>query len=238
MNKSLGWRAHLYALAGTLLVLLVGLIGVHEMVSPFRSRQLPLGRRENIGELVGSSQACQTFIAEYPGLSCVEVRLLDYGRQNLGPFTFHLCAAPGESRDIVTLTHDASSVRSGDYYAFEFPPLPDSAGRSYRFCLEAPDAVLLNSITVQGTLEDAYPAGEATFREMWGQSAGVRDLVFRLGYTLSFSQKLAALAERLTEYKPFLCGDWRFYVLLFALYPSLLYLLFFRMMRRSEDAGD
>ena len=235
MSKSPGWRAHLFALAAIAVVLLVAFAGVNQMVSPFKSRRLPLGEREDIGELVASSRVCQTFVAEYPGLSRIEVILLDYGRQNTGPFFFHLRSTPDARRDMVTLTHDASSVKNHDYHVFAFPPLADSAGRSYSFCLEAPSAELQNSITALGTLADVYPAGEAIFYEMWGRRAGVHDLDFRLGYTLSFSQKLAALSDRLTAYKPFLCGDGRFYAWLVATCLVLLYLLFLKMVRGSKD---
>ena len=142
------WKAHLFALAAIAVVLLVAFAGVNQMVSPFKSRRLPLGERKDIGELVASSRVCQTFVAEYPGLSRIEVILLDYGRQNTGPFFFHLRSTPDTRRDIVTLTHDASSVKNSDYHVFAFPPLADSAR----------DPVVGDGFPDHSSLAKGYPA--------------------------------------------------------------------------------
>jgi hypothetical protein len=184
-----------------------------------------VGERRRMGELVATSRACQTFVAQYDDLFRVQVKLADLERQNNGPFYFRLRAISNPPQDILTLTHDASDVVNRAYHTFEFPPIHDSAGRSYRFCLEAPEAELLNSIAIVGTLEDTYPHGKATFRDMW--TWGAQDLDFRLGYEFSMMDKLAILSKRLSAYKPFAFGAQWFYALLGMAYLGLLYLAFF-----------
>lgn len=191
------------------------------------------GTRERIGELASTSRVCQTFVAQHEGLSQVYVKLDNYDRQNTGPFVLHLRTKPDDVQDLRTLTHDAAQVEKEAYHLFEYPPIHDSAGRSYCFCLEAPDAQLDNSITAIGTLENLYTDGTAVFREMWGQGIGVRDLDFRLGYDLSLTGKLAVFARRMPAYKPFMFGAGWFYSLLAVVYLALIYLTLVMSVPRS-----
>lgn len=189
-------------------------------------RELDANRQEGIGELVATARVCQTFLARHDGLARIEVLLDNLGRQNRSTFTFTLRAAPDDPEAIVRLTGDAAEVGHLAYYPFAFDPLPDSAGQSYAFCLEAPEADLQEAITAIGTLDDGYAEGQAVFRDMWGGAAGVQDLDFFLAYRLSLPQKLRVLGERLAADKPFLCGAPWFYALLGAACLVLLYRLF------------
>jgi len=176
--------------------------------------------------------------AQYDGLAGVEVRLTDRGREARGPFQFDLRAAPDADRALVSLTHDASEVSRDVYHVFEFPPIESSAGRSYAFCLEAPEAELASSITAIGTSEDWYPEGEAIFRDMWVEAGGVPDLDFRLGYRLALWEELAVLSERLVANKPLLCGARWFYAAIGIAYIILLYALLARSIpAREEDVS-
>jgi hypothetical protein len=193
---------------------------------------------EGIGELVGSSRVCQTFVARYDGLSFVRVRLNNYGRRNTGPFHFALRTRPDAPQDILTFSHDASQVENNAYHTVEFPPIHGSAGRSYCFCLEAPKAELLNSITALGVVADMYPHGEAIFRGMWGESAGVRDLDFHLGYRPSMLDRLIILSERLPANKPMVFGSRWFYVLLGLAYLAFWYLVLVKIvMERGKHCN-
>jgi hypothetical protein len=232
------YKPHLPALAVVVLVCFLGFLGVNETTSHLRLVSPEQGKRDGIGELVGSSRACQTFMSPYNNLNQIEIMLSNYDRQNTGPFLFHLRHAPDDEKPIVTLTLDASIVKKTDYVLFEFPPIPDSGEQTYAFCLEAPEAELLNSITALGVLGDTYLNGEAIFRDMWGQKAGISDLDFRVGYALSAWDKLVVFAEQLTRYKPLICGDWRLYVLLGISYLALLYGLVLKIAQPSTDAQD
>lgn len=228
-NRHLLCKRYVSALAVAVAIFLLGLFGINRMLNEFRSGPPATGKRTGIGELVGTSQVCQTFLSEYSQLAQVEVAFATFDRQNIGTLIFVLHSAQGAPQDIVTLSLDISQIKDNKYHSFVFPPRADSAGKTYVFCLEAPDVDLASAITPIGILQDVYPDGQASFRDMWGESAGVQDLDFRIGYTFSFSQKPGVLADRITRYKPFLCGDWRFYVLLVIVYLVLLYGLFFKL---------
>jgi len=224
MGVSTRWKSHVLPLLIGSLVLLVFIIGVNKTLSDPEAGA-PRGEREGIGELVATSRACQTFVAQYDGLHRVVVKLDNLGRENSGPFAFALRTAPDADQNLVSLTHDASTVGSHAYHTFGFAPISDSAGQHYSFCLEAPKAGLDSAITAIGTLEDTYPDGQVVFRDMWGARAGVQDLDFSLMYRLSPWKKLAALGARLAANKPFLCGRAWFYGFLGIVYLALLYKL-------------
>ena len=191
-----------------------------------------------MGELAATSRVCQTFVAAHDGLARVEVRLTGRNRKDSGPFHFYLRTVPDADHDLVSLTHDAAAVNSNVYHVFRFRPMPGSAGQSYRFCLEAPEADLDSSIAAVGTVEDWYPQGQATFRDMWVEARGVQDLDFRLGYRLSLWERGVALSDRLVANKPLLCGVRSFYVLLGTIYLILLYGLLARSVPARDVAGD
>ena len=104
--------------------------------------------------------------------------------------------------------------------------------------MEAPEAELESSITAIGTVEDWYPEGEATFRDMWVEAGGVQDLDFRLGYRLSLWERGVALSDRLVANKPLFCGAKWFYALLGSTYLILLYVLLARSVPARENDPD
>ena len=228
-------RAHWLAAIVLLLVILLFISGMNQTVNNLRMVWSVSDEHEGVGELVATARACQTFVARYDDLNRIDVMLADYNRRNSGPFIFYLRNAIDDEQNIASLTQDASTVKGTAYYSFEFAPLPDSAGRSLVFCLEAPQAELHNSITIAGVLRDTYAGGQAVFRDMWGADAGVQDLDFRLGYDLAFGNKLIVLTDRLTQYKPFICGDWRFYALLGIVYLALLVKLISKFAQPPAD---
>ena len=226
----------LVALASIACMAVIGSIdGARVPVVPVRPSPVPHTPAQ-MGELVATSRVCQSFVAQYDGLTRVEVQLTDQGREASGAFYFHLRTAPDADRALVSLTHDASEVSRDVYHVFDFSPIEGSAGRSYAFCLEAPEAELASSITAIGTSEDWYPEGEANFRDMWVEEGGVPDLDFRLGYRLSLREELAVLSERLVANKPLVCGARWFYAAIGIAYITLLYALLARSVPARE--GD
>lgn len=226
------WRAYLGALASVVGLLLLGLVGIWRSVEGVSTDQLEASA--TVGELLSSAAAGQTFVAEYAGLSRIDVSLATYARSNTGPLTFHLRTSPDAQEDLAALTVNAAAVADNAYYAFKFPPIRDSAGRSFYFCLEAPEAAPGNAITVWGSTEDVYPDGEAILQGLEGN--GVRDLTFRLGYDPPLWQRVNILAERITSNKPSVWGDIRLYILLSVVYLALLFLLFARLL--NADAAE
>jgi len=214
------------ALVGIAIVLSLGLMGAWRVVEDTRTEQ-PLASA-TVGELYGPATAGQTFVAEYPGLSHIEVMLATYGRRNTGTLVFHLQAAPDAAKDLVRLTVDTATLKENAYHAFEFPPMRNSANRALYFCLEAPEAKRGNSITVWGATEDVYPDGEAVLKGLKGDD--VRDLTFRLAYDPSLIERVSILLDLLTANKPSLWGAKWLYISLAAAYLALLYALLVRLM--------
>lgn len=212
------WRGRLFPLGTALLVLFLGALGARKtLLDPGAG---PSYRRYSLGELVASARVCQTFVAEYEDLSQVEVRLANSDRNGRGAFLFHLYEVGDGEGHLFALLHDASAVIDNAYYAFVFPPIPDSAGRTYRFCLEAPEAELETAIAAVGIAEDAYRRGAATFRDMWHGEA--QDLDFQPGYRLSAVRWAAIFGQRLSAYKPSLFGSGWLYLALGLAYLVLL----------------
>lgn len=209
------WRAHLLALGGVALVAGLGLAGIQATVPEVYTAQ-PLASVV-VGELVTSARACQSFIAHYPGLRSVEVPLSVSGQRDPGPVLFRMEGA----EEIVSLALSGSEVDGGAYSVFSFPPIHDSAGRRFTFCLEAPEAKPGSGVVLRGTWEDVYPEGEALLEGLHGPD--VRDLTFRAEYEPTLISRLGVFLERVAEGKPSLWGDRRFYLLLFGVYLCLLY---------------
>ena len=232
MSNEPKWKRHVLALGATALVFAVALLGINKMLSDPEAGPPTPGGQEGIGELVATSRVCQTFVAQHGNLSQVKVKLSTFGRSNTGPFFFHLYASADPAHALFTHTPDAYDVVDFHYHVFPFAPIRDSAGRSYRFCLEAPEAGVLNSITAIGNLSNTYPHGQATFRDMWGQAAGVLDLDFHLGYRLPIWKQLAVSLERLASHKSLLYGDKRLHALLGVAYLALLYGFFARFVAK------
>jgi len=217
-----------WVIAATLLLLILPLgistsgLGTPLIVSA-NQRSAP---RIYLGELAGTSRVCQTFVATYERLSEVQVRMHNLGKRTDAPFLFHLRTSP-EGENLVTVESSTSQVGYEDYVRFAFAPIPESAGKTWTFCLEAPQVELSEAVTVWGVLEDTYPDGEILlFGGMWGQEVGVQDLNFRLGYSLDRRSKVEMIVRRIAEYKPFLCGSRWFYALLVLAYLGLKFILF------------
>lgn len=215
-------------------MLLLGLLGIQEAAGNVYEEQPHVSAL--VGELVTSTTAGQTFIAEYPGLSHVEILLATYARRNTGTLVFHLREAADTADDLVTLTVDAAKAKDNAYNTFEFTPIRDSANRTFYFYLEAPEAEMGNAITVGGATEDTYSHGEAVLKGLEGHN--VHDLTFRLGYDLPTMAKVNIFLEHLVANKPSLWGDKCLYISLVVAYLSLLYALLIWAMRSGFSERD
>jgi hypothetical protein len=234
MTPHIVWKSHLRAIAAVGVLILIGAIGALKTLHDPDAGP-PAGEREGAGELVADYRACQTFVAEHNGLNQIKVLLDDLGRRNRSTFTFTLQRSPDDEQAIVSLTEDAYEVNSNTYYALSFPPIEDSAGKQYAFCLAAPGTDLAKAITVIGTVRDTYPDGRAVFTPgMWGKGR-IEDLEFHLGYDLGPWAQVGVLLDRLGADKPaFFSAGW-FYALLIAGYLALLYLLFLYQPPTQEE---
>jgi hypothetical protein len=158
----------------------------------------------------------QTFVAPANGLYRIDVLLLDYGRHNTQPVTFHLRHSLQSTTDLFTQTFMASEVRGPTWLSFHFPPLPESAGQTYFFYLESPASTEGDAITFGGVLRDFYPQGEAYLND---QASSNADVAFRTYYAeITTGQKIRMLAEQLVRGKPAVWGKLGLYGGLLGIY--------------------
>jgi hypothetical protein len=197
----LAWLAFVVGLA------VVAVSALDQIDMPFEGQDTRSGP---VGQLVGQERVGQTFVARYDHLYRVDLFLGTYARSNTKDVIFHLRAAPDAPADIFSTTFNAATVKDYAYRSFTFPPIPDSAGRSYYFFLESPSSEDGNAITAWKQTEDLYPRGQ-----MVQNGAPVEgDLQFQAHYRPTVRGRLTALLDRLAENKPSVWGDRRFYVVL------------------------
>lgn len=181
-------------------------------------------------EIKGDLAIGQTFLAPVDGLQRIDVVLRTYGRRNTHDVTFYLKQSLDSPEVIYQETFDASEIRNNSWRTFEFPPIPDSAGRTFFFYFASPDSVKGDAITVGGALGDLYNGGNAYL----GPVPADADMAFRTYYGLSPGEKLAILGERLVENKPSVWSDIRFYLLLAGLYVLILLVAFVELIRLAQ----
>jgi hypothetical protein len=100
------------------------------------------GSADPMGEVADTITVGQTFVARYPNLS----------------LTLHLRNGPREDKDLAISTIATQPVQDRDCYTFSFPPIADSAGRTFYFFLEPPTAPT-GYIAIWGDKSDAYREG-------------------------------------------------------------------------------
>jgi hypothetical protein len=183
--------------------------------------------------LIRGVQLGQTFIAPRSGLQRIDVLMYGPLWHHAQPATFHL-REQGADQDLVSLTVDAGEVRGWRWQSFRFAPLVDSAGQTYYFFFDSPASGPDDALNLGGVEGDLYPNGTALIN---GHPA-FADMAFKTFYAnVSLSDKLSALVGKLTEHKPSIWGDIRFYVLLALLYLLLVVLSgwYLRQMRLPDD---
>lgn len=180
-------------------------------------------------EIQGDFILGQTFLAPRDGLQRIDVMLRTYERQNTHDVTVYLKQSPDSPEVLYQETFNAATVWNNRWRRFEFPPIPDSAGKTYFFYLASPDSVAGDAISVGGATGDFYDHG-ITYLAI-GPAQG--DLAFRTYYNLSTSKKLTMLGQRLVEDKPSLWGDINFYLLLLALYGLILLRIFIELFKAT-----
>jgi hypothetical protein len=160
----------------------------------------------------------QTFTAPVNGLQRIDVALRTYGRRNTHAVTFYLKQSPDSPQVIYQEIFNASQISDYPWRTFKFPPILDSAGKTFFFYFASPESVTGNAITVGGAQGDWYNGGTAYF----GPVPTEADLAFRTYYGLAPSAELTLLAQRIIEAKPSIWSDFRFYLLLLVLYVLIL----------------
>ena len=183
--------------------------------------------------LVGGLELGQTFVAPHARLDRIDVLLYGYRRSNTQPVTFHLRKDDAEQDD-VSFTFNAGEVWGWRWRSFRFEPLAGSAGQTYYFFFDSPTSTPDDALTIGGVEGDLYPNGTALIN----RHPAFADAAFKTFYAdVSLTDKLSALVARITQAKPSIWGDVRFYVLLISLYLLLVIRLGWCICRMRSASG-
>jgi hypothetical protein len=139
------------------------------------------------GQLLAGGSIGQTFVAEWDGLSGIDVRLGTYGRQvdpHRATLVMYLRESPSSRIDITTASLPPSAVLDENgWYHFSFPAVDGSKGKNYYAEIESPDGTVANGMGLYWfkplPLGDPYPQGTAYLN---GKPVKA-DLTFGLGYS-------------------------------------------------------
>ncbi len=144
----------------------------------------------------------QTFVARYPDLSGIELRLskkkLNGPRQG-ATLVMHVRAAQGPGPDLATVTRRFNTdIEESSYHLFSFPPIHDSEGKSYYVEIDSPDGHDGNALALLWWIQfdsnlftDPYVGGTAYFNDETQQA----DLAFGLRYSASPTDVFAQLVR-------------------------------------------
>ncbi len=113
-------------------------------------------------QLSDSSRVMQSFLARYPGLYRVEIHFSNHG-QNTGSLVFRLKESCSANDDLVTQVVPEAGIADNAEFAFEFPPLDQSAFREYCLVLEQSPDHPLDELAVYASSTNLYPDGAAIF---------------------------------------------------------------------------
>jgi hypothetical protein len=188
-------------------------------------------------QIAGNRTIGQSFVASLNQLNRIDLLFQTYGRKNSHDVTLRLLAAPEngdnplQGSEVYQATFNAATVSDQRWRTFTFPPLSDSAGKTYFIALQSPQSTDGNAITVGGIERDVYTSGSAFL----GSMPVLADVTFRACYPLSLSEKLSILGQQLVENKPSLWGDIRFYILLLVLYALILLQVFVKLFKQIQD---
>jgi hypothetical protein len=148
-----------------------------------------------VGEIYGTYRPGQTFVAAADNLSQIQVLGATYTRILTGTLIFHLKLDPNSPTDLVTQDVPLTGLADNTWWKISFPPLRQSAGRTFYFYLESPGGHAGGAATLWYQPDDQYSAGTRT--EDGKPVAG--DLAFR---TFSFTNPDAPHFTRILDGGP------------------------------------
>lgn len=146
--------------------------------------------------LAGSGILGQSFQMDCDGLNRIEVTLGLLTDRHDRPVTFYLAADSSAQEVIYSETFDAATVSDYQRKVFTFPPIADSAGRSFFFFINSPTSTPDNAITARGytdTPVDRYPAGNAFAGQPGALQTFQADFAFAAYCDMSRWEKLQAV---------------------------------------------
>jgi len=174
-------------------------------------------------QIMGDRLVSQSFVAAQDHMDRIELFLLTYGRKNTHDVNLRLLEVeddihPLQGIDVFHTTFNAATVSDQTWHTFTFPPIPDSAGKTYLISLDSPNSVDGDAITVGGIERNSYLPGTAYF----DSAPVVADMAFRSCYQMTIMERLQVLSAQITAFRPALWGEIWFYGIIFLVYILLL----------------
>ena len=169
-------------------------------------------------EIAGSVEAGQQFTAPFPGLHRIEVILDPSSVQNAQPATFRLRDEPAGPNTLAFGEFRTGDIQEKVPYSLEFPPIRDSAGRTFFFSLESPQSSPGDAVTAHYNPDSFLQGANATLN---GRAVS-GNLKFRTFYSLRTRDKVDLLLVRMAAGRPYLLGTKGFYIGLAVAYVMVL----------------
>ena len=196
---------------------------------PINNNVAPTESQQIWGEQIIS----QSFVAPRNNLNRVDIVFQTYQRQNSHEVTLRLLEAQLDSQnplagvELFKTTFHAATVSDQSWRTFTFPPIANSAGKTYLITLQSPDSVEGDAITVGGIEQNIYQPGLAFL----GPVPVRADITFRACFQMTASEKLQVLAEQITRNRPAIWGEAIFYVITLVAYLLLLSGFYWQLIR-------
>jgi hypothetical protein len=214
----------------TVILILVTLLLVRESIqSPLYTWQPQA--TQTTGEILAGKAVGQSFVAEYAGLSAIEVKIATNSHSQISSLIFHL-RTDKNSEDLITLQVLAPDIKNGAYHIFDFPKIHRSAGQKFYFYIESPEREGYETIEVWGSEQNTYDNGKALLDDQPTQR--IQDLTFRATYEPALRGRLGLLIARLSLSKPLLWGNETTYAYLIVSYGVALHLAIVYLVRQSR----
>ncbi len=167
----------------------------------------PFDRSNGVtGPLLKGETVGQTFVAQYPGLSGIELFVGTFGRggsPEKATLVLHLRNKPGPGPDIATATLPSSfPIAENSSYLFSFPPVAGGQDQNFYFEVDSPDGTSQNTLTLywwkvkdEG---DPYGSGTAYINRLPERG----DITFTLHYSASPIQVWSRTAQEIGSKAP------------------------------------
>jgi hypothetical protein len=112
-------------------------------------------------ELIGGTSFGQSFVSAHNNLYRIDLSTATYSRVNTAPVIFSLKNNPQDTTTIYSVELPGLEIQNERPTSFVFPPITDSAGKSFYFSIESPTATPGNAITVYANEQNIYTDGSA-----------------------------------------------------------------------------
>lgn len=144
----------------------------------------------HVGEIRRGMEVGQLIPVPRAGLSGIRLVFATFSsRPNTAAVVLHVRESPSSTQDLRTVTVNASKLEDSAWHTFVFPPIADSAGKTYYVFVTSPNGAAGNAVTVRFRERDIEP-GQMVFLKRPLRDGETRASFTRegdLGYRLLFS---------------------------------------------------